>query len=77
LPVPLSSWRPDARIDVNQGAARDAGLCGCRCVLVEAMNPREWLQDMVAGISDADVASVAVSILLSATVVSVLQTIFS
>jgi hypothetical protein len=41
------------------------------------MNPREWLQDMVAGISDADVASVAVSILLSATVVSVLQTIFS
>jgi hypothetical protein len=40
------------------------------------MNPREWLQDMVAGVSDADVASAAVSILLSATIVSVLQTIF-
>ncbi|HEY2104406.1 MAG TPA: hypothetical protein VGH29_01395 [Candidatus Binataceae bacterium] len=41
------------------------------------MNPREWFQDVVAAISDADVAAVAISILVSATIVSVLQTIFA
>jgi hypothetical protein len=40
------------------------------------MNPMEWLQELVADISDADVAAAAVSILSSATIVSVLQTLF-
>jgi hypothetical protein len=61
---------------VNQGNAIDVEFTGRRHELVEPMNPMEWLQELVADISDADVAAAAVSILSSATIVSVLQTIF-